>query len=177
MADRLVTLARAARGADRPALEELLRETVGFLHALARARTTNLEEADVVVTDALTRIAGGFERLRDPQAYPHWAYRILQRCIARRGGRIHRSVDPGLMASLDGGVGPVETAVGVERRARVKAAVAALPPKLREPVMLHFTCGLAYREIATVLGKGVGTVSRRMTKALRLLEVGLGEER
>ena len=177
MADHLIALARAARGADRPALEELLRETAAFLHALARARVRDLHEAEVVTADALARIAAGLGRLRDPQAYPHWAYRILQRCIARRGGRIRPTVDPRTVRAVDDGRGPLETAVGLERRQVIAAAVAALPAKLREPVMLHFTCGLAYREIATVLGTGLGTVSRRMRKALARLQHDLGDAR
>ena len=57
------------------------------------------------------------------------------------------------------------------------AAVAGLPVKLREPVLLHFASGLAYREIALVLGTGLGTVSRRMTKALAHLKPHLGDLR
>lgn len=175
MADHLIALARAARGMERPALEELLQETAAFLHALARARVGNLHEADVVTADALARIAGGLQRLRDPQAYPHWAYRILQRCIARRGGQARATVDPATVRVTDGGRGPVETAVGLERRQVIAAAVAGLPSKLREPVLLHFTCGLGYREIARVLGTGLGTVSRRMRKALARLKHELGD--
>ena len=177
MADHLIALARAARGASRPALEELLRETAGFLHALARARVGNLAEAEIVTADALARIAMGIGRLRDPQAYPHWAYRILQRCIARRGGRARATVDPTTLELSDAASGPVQTATSVERRQLIAAAIQSLPPKLREPVMLHFTCGLAYREIAPVLGVGVGTVSRRMRKALARLKTMLGETR
>ena len=175
MADHLIALARAARGADRQALEELLQETVGFLHALARARLGDTELAQRVTGDALTRIARGIGRLRDPQAYPHWAYRILQRCIARHGGQMRPTMDPRTLTAADPQGGPVDVAVQAERRTRIANAVAGLPPKLREPVMLHFVCGLAYREIARVLGIGVGSVARRMTKALGRLRPVLGD--
>ncbi len=177
MADHLIALARSAHNADRAALEELLRETAGFLHALARARMGDGAEAEAVTADALTRIAGGLARLRDPQAYPHWAYRILQRCVARRGGRIRATIDPSTLGLADTSQGPVETAVSVERRQMIHSAVAALPSKLREPVLLHFVSGLAYREIAVVLGTGIGTVARRMKKALASLKPHLGEAR
>ena len=90
MADLLIDLARAARGGERPALEALLTETVGLVHALARAGLGDTAAADTVAADALTRVASGFPRLREPRAYPHWVYRITQRCIARRGGQRHR---------------------------------------------------------------------------------------
>ncbi|MDF1700929.1 MAG: sigma-70 family RNA polymerase sigma factor [Planctomycetota bacterium] len=175
MADHLIALARAAHGADRAALEVLLRETAGFLHALARARMGDGAEAEAVTADALARIAGGLARLRDPQAYPHWAYRILQRCILRRGGRMRSTVDPATLDRPAATRGPLETVVRLERNQVIAAAVAALPVKLREPVMLHFVSGLAYREIALVLGTGVGTVSRRMKKALGQLRPRLGD--
>lgn len=177
MADTLPTLAHAARRGGRAELEALLRETTGYLHALARARLGDGAEAEIATGDALARIAGGFGRLRDPQAYPHWAYRILQRCIARRGARARPTADPTTLTLAAGGSGPAEVAVQVERRHVVAEAVAALPARLREPVMLHFTCGLAYREIADLLGVGLGTVSRRIHKALRRLEPHLGGAR
>ncbi|MDA1193878.1 MAG: sigma-70 family RNA polymerase sigma factor [Planctomycetota bacterium] len=177
MAHQLIALARAARGGDRPALESLLRETASFLHALARARVGDTHAAEVVTADALTRIASGLARLRDPQAYPHWAYRILQRCIARRGGRPRPTRDSALADLAARGPGPVDVAVELERAHVIRVAMVGLPGRLREPLLLHFVCGLAYREIATVLGTGTGTVARRMKKALSLLRARLGDIR
>lgn len=174
MVDQLTELARLAREGERPALEALLSETAGFLHTLARARVRDAAEAEVVTADALTRIASAFGRLRDPQAYPHWAYRILQRCIARRGGRRHASLDPATLAISDAMPGPASTAVKVERRQVIRRAIDGLPVKVREPVLLHFVHGLTYREVAAVLGTGLGTVARRMNKALDLLRLRLG---
>ncbi len=175
MAHHLVQLATRAKRGDRPALEELLQETASLVHALARARFGDSAIAETVTANALTRVASGLARLRDAQAYSHWVYRITQRCIARQGGkpRARGSADPSLP---DQGAGPADTLVAVERRRTVRAAIEALPAKLREPVLLHFTCGMAYREIAGVLGTGLGTVSRRMRKALAALEARLGDE-
>jgi len=176
MPDGLIRLAKDAHRADRPALEALLRETAGLVHALARARLGDTAVAESVTADALTRVASGFGRLRDPQAYPHWVYRITQRCIARRGGQLR--IRPGVPGdAVDPGAGPVETALTVERRQAVRAAVGEMPVKLREPVLLHFVRNMPYREIASVLGVGLGTVSRRMRKALLHLETRLGDER
>lgn len=176
MADRLIELAKAAHRGERPALEELLRATAGLVHALARARVGDTAVADTVTADALARVATGFARLRDPQAYPHWVYRITQRCVARQGGQRRRA---GALEAepADPRGGPAETAVALERGVTIRAAVAALPVNLREPVLLHFVKDMPYREIAEVLGVGLGTVSRRMRRALGALERRLGEER
>ena len=52
-----------------------------------------------------------------------------------------------------------------ERRRRVERAVGALPPKLRAPLVLRHVEGLAYTDIARVLGISAGTVASRLSRA------------
>jgi RNA polymerase sigma-70 factor (ECF subfamily) len=52
-----------------------------------------------------------------------------------------------------------------ERAARVERAVRMLPPKLRTPLVLRHVEGLAYSEIAQVLGVSPGTVASRLSRA------------
>ena len=52
-----------------------------------------------------------------------------------------------------------------ERRRRVERAVQALPPKLRAPLVLRHIEGLAYADIARVLGVSAGTVASRLSRA------------
>jgi RNA polymerase sigma-70 factor (ECF subfamily) len=52
-----------------------------------------------------------------------------------------------------------------ERRKRVERAVQSLPAKLRAPLVLRHVEGLAYGEIATVLGVSAGTVASRLSRA------------
>jgi RNA polymerase sigma-70 factor (ECF subfamily) len=50
-------------------------------------------------------------------------------------------------------------------RGRVQGAVEKLPAEQRIVVVLRYTEGLAYEEIATVLGCSVGTVASRLNRA------------
>ena len=59
---------------------------------------------------------------------------------------------------------------------QIRGAIGALPPRLREPVLLHFAEGLSYREVARTLGTGISTVARRMEKSLVRLKRSLGGE-
>jgi RNA polymerase sigma-70 factor (ECF subfamily) len=52
-----------------------------------------------------------------------------------------------------------------ERRRRVERAVQALPPRLRAPLVLRHIEGLAYADIARVLGISAGTVASRLSRA------------
>jgi RNA polymerase sigma-70 factor (ECF subfamily) len=64
-----------------------------------------------------------------------------------------------------------------EQRRRVERAVQALPAKLRAPLVLRHIEGLAYAEIASVLGVSLGTVASRLSRALARLSRELAGER
>ena len=58
-------------------------------------------------------------------------------------------------------------------RARIRAAIDALPPRCRAVFTLSHDDGLRYREIACRLGVPVGTVKSRMADAVRRLRAAL----
>jgi RNA polymerase sigma-70 factor (ECF subfamily) len=53
---------------------------------------------------------------------------------------------------------------------RVQTAVERLSPDLRMVVVLRYTEGLSYEEIAEVLGCSSGTVASRLNRAHKALE-------
>ncbi len=63
-----------------------------------------------------------------------------------------------------------------ERRRQVRAALVALPAKLREAVLLRYDQGLEYTEIARIVGRRETTVRSRVFHALRRIRAELGEE-
>jgi RNA polymerase sigma-70 factor (ECF subfamily) len=173
--ENLIALAQRAHGGDRAALEALLAASAGLVHAVARARLGDSLAAEGAAVDALARAAQGLSGLKDARAYPHWLYRIAVRCAA--DARPAATVAPAAAGDrADPARGPVETLVAAERAQRVRAAVAELPSKLREPVYLHHVEGLAYRAVADVLGVGLGTVGRRLERAHSILRRRLGGE-
>ena len=171
----LIALADRARRGDREALELLLRESLGIVHSLARARLGNTLAAEGAVIDVLARVALGIGRLRDAQAYPRWLSRTAARCMADAASRDRRieAVTPPDVA--DATRGPLDTLVAVEQSRAVDVALARLHVKVREPLMLHFVEGLSYREVGNLLGLSLGTVSRRMHAALAELRRAFGE--
>ncbi len=62
-----------------------------------------------------------------------------------------------------------------ERQRRVFEAVARLPEKLREAVLLRFDRGLDYAQIAEIVGRGEATMRSRVFLALKSLRRELGE--
>lgn len=62
-----------------------------------------------------------------------------------------------------------------ERAARLRSAIAALPPAQREAFLLHQEGGLELAQIAELTGAGVETVKSRVRYALARLRVLLGD--
>ncbi|MCB9882634.1 MAG: sigma-70 family RNA polymerase sigma factor [Planctomycetes bacterium] len=60
-----------------------------------------------------------------------------------------------------------------ELERQVQEAISALSPKLREVVVLRYTEGLSYEEVAETLQCSIGTVKSRLARAHDALERGL----
>ena len=65
---------------------------------------------------------------------------------------------------------------GHEDSLAITQAIAALPVKLKEIVLLHYYQGLGIAEIAQLLGLPEGTISSRLSRARKKLEILLKEE-
>ena len=129
--------------------------------------------AEQLAQEAYLRLWRRWRWISDPQAAPMYLQRtvvnlsretIRRKVIERRALRV-RGADR---------VAPPEPdpAAVVELR----RAVAALPVRKRECVVLRFLLGLSEAETAGLLGISVGTVKSQTHKGLRLLRDRLGEQ-
>jgi RNA polymerase sigma-70 factor, ECF subfamily len=57
-----------------------------------------------------------------------------------------------------------------EMNAQVQAVIQGLAPEHRMVVVLRYTQGLSYEEIAEILGCAPGTVASRLSRAHKILE-------
>jgi RNA polymerase sigma factor (sigma-70 family) len=90
--------------------------------------------------------------------------------IARRAGVLHRASSPDqTLASAES-----EVILSEERR-EVLAALARLPQRRREVLVLRYYLGLSEAEIAAILGISPGTVKSTAARALATLARDLGE--
>ena len=72
---------------------------------------------------------------------------------------------------------PDQLASGAALKERIAKAVQELPEDQREVFLLRQLQGLAFKEIAEVVGVPVNTVKSRMRYALERLQLGLGDQR
>jgi RNA polymerase sigma-70 factor (ECF subfamily) len=105
------------------------------------------------------------------------------RCLNRlradgRRGRWLRPAGPEPEAGRAGPDAPdqLDALLARERGRRVRAALATLPPKLREALLLRFDQGLPYGDIAALTGRNEATVRSRVFHGLKRLRQLVGEE-
>src|SRR3954464_11673035 len=92
MALDLADLVAAAKGGDRSAFDQLVRETYADAYTLAYRLTGNEEDARDVVQDAYLRAYKGLKRFRGDAQFSTWMYRITANCAstAMTKGKKHR---------------------------------------------------------------------------------------
>jgi RNA polymerase sigma-70 factor (ECF subfamily) len=57
----------------------------------------------------------------------------------------------------------------------VRNLIASLPPRLRDPFLLHYYGGFGIREVAALLGRPEGTIKADLFAARSRLKTALGE--
>jgi RNA polymerase sigma-70 factor, ECF subfamily len=197
-------LARAGCG-DAQARDELLARHRSRLWRMIAIRLDRRMAARVdasdIVQEALTEAAGRLSDYisnRPLPFYPwlrHIAWQHLIKCRQRHIGTQRRSVAREQREALDltehssaqladrlvaDDTSPSGRAIRGEERERVRAALALLPPRDHEVLVLRHLELLSPAEIAAILGLTTGAVMTRHTRALErlraLLEQGREEE-
>lgn len=157
------------RYGDPAAFEEIYRRYGEMVYNLALRLAGEPEDAADLTQEVFLRIYRHLGKFRGRSTLKTWIYRVaLNHCRSRLARR--RPSEP-LGAEGGGRTEPVDPARGPESRAiagdagrRVAAALAELPPAFREAVVLRDLEGLAYQEIAEVLGVRIGTVRSRIAR-------------
>jgi len=155
--------------------EKLVLPHLNDAYTLARYLLRDEHDAQDVVQDAVLRGWRFFDGFRegDPRA---WLLSIVRnRCYTwHKSHRRDRSMvssddallvedphaaDDSLIAELEG--------------ERVRSAVDALPPELKEVIVLRELSDLSYRQISDVIGAPMGTVMSRLSRARERLASAL----
>ena len=157
----------------------LFRDHHGEPLRLALLMVGDVPTAEDVVQDVYTSLHQRWSKLPAADSpLPYVRAAVLNGCrsvlrrrgIARRAGVLHRASQPGdALASAESEV------VRSEDRREVLAALARLPRRRREVLVLRYYLGLSEAEIAAVLGISPGTVKSTTARALAALARDLGE--
>lgn len=160
---------------DRAALEALYTRLERPLYNLVYRWVWDAADAQELVQEAFVRLWDMRDRVR-PETVEPLAWRIALNLAAsrRRTRRLWRWVGLESVAGARAAGGAAERLEENERDAAVRAAVEALPEKLRRVVLLCELGEMSQVQVAEVLGIPVGTVGSRRHAALARLRESLG---
>jgi RNA polymerase sigma-70 factor (ECF subfamily) len=169
-------MAWSAQGRTRNrALDGVLVAQLGVVYDVARRLTGSALEAEDLTQETFGRAFDAVDRF-EPGASPRaWLLAILHNLVRnrRRDRGRHREVeleDDGLAAPPPGEPEPRWAALRPEL---LDEAIAGLPPKLREVVVLRDLHGLKYAQLSEVLAVPVGTVMSRLHRGRAALRHAL----
>lgn len=155
--ERILVLRCQAR--DPSAFEEVVVRYSPRLRYYLRKMLGGSQAAEDALQDVWLDAFRGITKLNEPGAFPAWIYR-LARDRAFRELRRRRHVL--LLEDFDlAGGAEDEGEFSAEDAGRIREALDALTPGHREVLLLRFIEGMAYEEIAAIVGCRVGTVRSR----------------
>lgn len=163
----------ACRRGDLDAFRELFETYKDRVYSIALRYSGNPAAAMDIAQDTFVKLLARIGDYRAEASFDSWLYRlVVNTCIddQRRGRRL----TPFLDGLIDAVCAPAESVLHKLMRAeteqRVQDVVARLAPEHRMVIVLRYTEGLSYDEIASILGCSAGTVASRLNRAHKILE-------
>jgi RNA polymerase sigma-70 factor (ECF subfamily) len=167
---------RAAQG-DQAAFEALVRGAANRLFAIAVRIVRDHHLAEDVVQQGLITIWDELPRLRDPERFDAWTYRVIVRASVAAAKRERRGPGGGAVVQLlpdDADVSRAPDEIGsVADRDLLERGFRRLKADQRAILTLHHYAGQSTTEIADVLGIPVGTANSRLHYATRALRAAI----
>lgn len=161
---------RAQQG-DREAYEQLARQVAQRLYPVAFRILRDRDLADDALQNALVAIWRELPKLRDPDKFDAWSYRLLVRfCTDELRRRRHIGGDVADIALRDP---QADRQDDVADRDELERAFKRLSPEHRAVVVLTYYRGLSGAEAAAALGVSPGTVASRLHYALRSMRAAV----
>jgi RNA polymerase sigma-70 factor (ECF subfamily) len=143
------------------------------VYSIALRYSGNPAAAMDIAQDTFLKLLSRIGDYRAEASFDSWLYRlVVNSCIddQRRG----RRMAPFLDGLIDAVCAPAEsvlhTLMRTETEQRIQDVVARLAPEHRIVVVLRYTEGLSYDEIASIIGCSPGTVASRLSRAHKILE-------
>jgi RNA polymerase sigma-70 factor, ECF subfamily len=173
------TIAAAQRG-DREAFRALFETYQDKVYSIALRYSGERGVALDIAQEIFLKLLHSIKNFRGEAGFETWLYRlVVNQCLdhRRRGRRLMLFVE-GILDALPGSrESAIEELLRSEVEEQVQRGIERLRPEMRMVVVLRYTEGLAYEQIAEILGCSTGTVASRLNRAHKILERRLGHLR
>ena len=165
-------LSACAKG-DREAFRELFLLYKDRVYSIALHYTGDPATAMDIAQDIFVKLFSSLATFRGESAFETWLFRMVANCCHDRHRKQRRLV------ALENSQLPTPQDLATEQAERnqvsrqVQKTVAQLPEELRMTVVLRYTEGLSYEQIAAVLSCPAGTIASRLNRAHKELAARL----
>ena len=179
-------LVARAREGDTAAFGELVVRHQAAVYRAALAATGSTADADDVAQEAFLLAYRRLRSFRGAASFKTWLLTIAwnqainrRRAAARWWQRIVpvADADTGVMSASGFSPAPPATpeelAAGGQLRSGIRQAITALPPKLRDALLLAQSGEYSYDEMGAMLGAPAGTIKWRVSEARRAVRASL----
>lgn len=164
-------LVERAQGGDLAAFDALAVSTHPRLYRVALGILRDADRAEDATQAALVDVWKYLPRLREPQAFEAWSYRLLVRSCVREARGAPRWL-PGIPADHDG-LRVRDAFDVVLDRDQLERGFRRLSVEHRAVIVLRYLLDLSHEDTAEVLGIAPGTVGSRLSRALAALRAAL----
>ncbi len=168
-------LMSAVAEGDLSAFEQLVRRYQRSGWNTAFRLVGDLHAAEDIVQEAFLRVLRAAPRYRPTAAFRTYFFRILTRLCRNHRRRNVASPSGDLDAWVSQGPAPEDIASSQEVHSSVNNALASLPARQREAVVLRYYEGLSYGEIGWVMGATRKGVERLLARGRAALANKLGK--
>jgi RNA polymerase sigma factor (sigma-70 family) len=166
------SLAARLRAGNRAAAEELVDIYYEQIYVFFRRLGHSCQASEDLTQESFLAAWQHIGQLRSRKTLNGWMYRIAGNIskLYWRGHKESRAVSIEGIDVPDGGEAECDKTGHLEQLGRLKNAVAELPIKLRQAVVLHYMQYLAIAEAAEAAGVREGTFKSRLNRALKKLK-------
>jgi len=175
--DDAALASRLSRG-DRTAAEDLVSRYYERIYLFMRAVGHNRQTSEDLTQETFLRAWYHIGQLRDGKALNGWLFRIASN-VSKLHHRRHKdrpTVDLDTIEPQAGGAEGSSRAGDREQMRRVHEAVAKLPWKLKQAIVLHYMEQLTISEAAEAAGIRQGTLKSRLNRGLASLREEVKDE-
>lgn len=162
-------LVKAVLNGEKEVFAELVRRYERPVRAIAMDVLGDYHSATDVSQEAFVRAYEKLPGLRKPESFGPWLMKITRRCaldlVKRKPNEI--LVDTKIVATIESPNGRLD-----EDKQRLLAAVVKLPKVEKQVVMLRYFGENSVNDVAEILGRKVGTVTKQLSRArIRLRKI------
>jgi RNA polymerase sigma-70 factor, ECF subfamily len=170
------TVPRSGDRSQDAVIEDLVREHSRLVYRIAYAALRSHHDAEDATQETFLRVLRYGHKLATVENHKTWLARIAWRVAVGRSQQRGRKreiplVDPEKpVAEVPSSDVPADAAMqGSQVGARLERLIAALPEKLREPLILSALEEMSPREVAATLGTNEAAVRSRVFRARQIL--------